>query len=110
MPAAEDAMQALEQLPQALGAAYPRAAHRGRLEQIEQVAGTLRSLVSQLPDEEAREADYESRLLAMHEAGEIVLPEEHPDLDPRDEENHAGFAHPQGAVERLRAALAAKGA
>jgi hypothetical protein len=59
----------LAALPDQLRAAYPRAAHRGRIEQIEAHVTTLRHLVGQLPDEEEREAEYEQRLLALHGSG-----------------------------------------
>jgi hypothetical protein len=71
-PAVPAALTDLDKLDGDLRAAYGhRAAHAGRLDQIESIITNLRSLVAQLPDEEAREAEFEGRLLAKHDAGEF---------------------------------------
>lgn len=70
-PADPDPAAALDGLVDALREKYPRACHGGRLEQIEQLTTTLQHLVSCLPDEEAREADFEDRLLASYDAGQF---------------------------------------
>jgi|SRR5215471_4771434 len=61
--------QVLEGLVSDLRSRYSRGTHRGRLDQIEQVATGLGHLISQLDDEEMREADYEDRLLASYRSG-----------------------------------------
>jgi hypothetical protein len=99
----------LSQLVSDLKAQYPRAAHRGRLEQIEAVAGNLQSLMDQLPGEEEREAEYEQRLLEMHGTGKISLESPPDGADPAGPEV-AARSHPQAAIERLADALARKGA
>ena len=85
---------ALAALPGQLRAAYPRAAHRGRIEQIEAHVAGLRSLIAELPGEEEREAEYEGRLLALHASGF---------MKPDDKK---GSVHmPDSAWERLEDAL-----
>jgi hypothetical protein len=85
----------LKALPGQLRDAYPRAAHRGRIEQIEAHVTTLRSLVGGLPDEDFSEAEYESRILALHGAG-LMKPSDHRSSVPM----------PSHAWERLDDALA----
>lgn len=87
----------LDGLAEQLRAAYPRACHRGRLDQIEAHVTTLRSLIAQLPDEEAREAAYEESLLALHAAGHL-----------RPEDKRGSIVVPDHAWERLADALARK--
>jgi hypothetical protein len=79
----------LAAIPDDLRAAYPRIAHQGRLAQIEAHIKGLRSLIAELPAEAVREADYEARLLALHDAGNFIRHE-----------------HPHDAHMRLQAALA----
>ena len=86
----------LASLPDQLAAAYPRAAHRGRLDQIGAHIATLRSLVGQLPDEEEREAEYEERLLGAYKSGQFHQPS-------------AAFTHSDDAGARLADALARNG-
>jgi hypothetical protein len=74
-PAAADAD--LDSLVAALRATYPRGAHRGRLDQISQLAASLKGLIGELPAEEEREAEYEARLLALHDQARFT-PHEHP--------------------------------
>jgi hypothetical protein len=93
------AVSALDQITAALEKQYTRLAHRGRLEQVGAVAETLKSLISQLPDEEAREADYTARVLKDYDAGLIKVPG-----DP--EATKETLAHPQAVFERLAEALA----
>lgn len=66
---AAQAAESLASLPDDLAAAYPRLAHRGRLEQVDQHCRNLASLVAELDAEEEREADFAARLLVMHDAG-----------------------------------------
>jgi hypothetical protein len=72
-PVSYDPAQKIQSVVDDLRNQYSRAAHAGRLDQIDAVAATLVHLVSQLPDEEVHEADYEARLLALHTAGHVNL-------------------------------------
>ena len=95
---AAEAAAYLDGLPGDLADAYPRAAHRGRLEQVGQAAKTLASLVGELDGEEHREADLEGRLLAAYrEGGWKGTAPEH------------GVTHTHGAQDRLAAALLGNG-
>ena len=95
MTSVERALAALDQIPGDLAAEYARPVLRGRMEQITAHLAGLRSLIAQLPDEEAREADYHGRLLAAHDSGMLQ----------RDAQGHpVNFNH--DARERLLHALA----
>lgn len=92
-----DAIDAsLAALPDELAEAYPRAAHRGRLDQIKAHTDTLRHLVAQLPGEEEREADYEKRLMESYRGGRWKQPS-----DPH--------THNDDAAARLADALSREG-
>lgn len=45
-----------------------RRAHQGRLDQIRSAVTGLKSHIAQLPEEEAREAEFEGRLLGEYDA------------------------------------------
>ena len=63
----------LDKLAADLEASYGhRRAHRGRLDQITAHITNLRSLIAQLPEEELREAEHETRLLAAHDSGYLI--------------------------------------
>ncbi len=94
---AENAVAYLSHLASDLAAEYTRPSLQGRLDQVRSIIDGLGSLISQLPDEEAREAEYANRLLALHDAGFF-----NPDnADHRHQ-------HPSEAVDRLRHAIASR--
>src|SRR5258708_19996907 len=89
------ALADLDKLSSDLRAGYGhRQAHTARLDQIDGMIANLRNAVAQLPDEEIREAEFEDRLLARHDAGEFDWRAE-----PAD---HA--ARPRGGIEPPKAA------
>lgn len=96
MPDHDKIDASLAALPDELANAYPRAAHRGRLEQIAAHVTTLRHLVAQLPDEEEREADYDNRLVESYRGGRWKQPS-----DPH--------THNDDAAARLADALSREG-
>ena len=97
MTSAERALSALDGLAAELAAEYTHPALQGRLDQISSHITGLRSLISQLPDEHARETDLDQRLLAAYDGGQWKSG--HPD--------HA-VTHTSDAQQRLQAALDAR--
>ena len=93
----QGALSALDQVVKDLSAQYTRPALAGRMEQISTHVTALKSLVSQLPDEEEREAEFGQRLLAAHDAGF---------LNPDRADHTQNFSH--DAVERLRYEISAR--
>lgn len=91
MASVDKALSALDRLMKDLAGEYTRAAHSGRLSQIQAHVTSVKSLISQLPDEEIREADHETRLLALHDGG-----------------NFKSEDHSSDANEKLRQALRAR--
>lgn len=96
MPDQNSVDAVLAALPDQLAKEYPRAAHRGRHEQIAAHVTMLRHLVNQLPDEEEREAEYEARLMESYRGGRWKQPS-----DPH--------THNDDAALRLSDALARNG-
>jgi hypothetical protein len=73
-PAKADPAQAVKDAVASMHEQYgSRAAHGGRLEQMDAAATHLVHLMEQLPDEEVREADYEERLLASYRSGDFGI-------------------------------------
>ncbi len=97
MAAAEQALSSLDTIATKLAADYARPALQPRLEQITAHITSLRSLIEQLPGEEAREAELADRLLYAYDNGHWKST--HPDH---------GFTHTSDAQVRLAHALEAR--
>jgi hypothetical protein len=83
MGVVDQALKALDQIAKDLPAEYARPAHQGRIEQITAHLAGLRSLISELPHEEMREADYAARLTDLYDSGRWVAHEHSSDAHPR---------------------------
>lgn len=95
---ATEAAGYLDGLAEDLADAYGRDTHRGRLDQIAAAANGLAALLRELPAEEQREADLESRVLASYRAGQW-----------RAAGGDAAVTHTDHAANVLAAALRAEG-